>query len=85
MQDLLQGINSIGWRKMSTRQTYVGADGKQKMVTVYYRAADGVLQAWRDTALADRWAARLSVTSDINHTISAVVQAARDGRLRSVT
>ena len=83
-QDLLQGINSMGWRKMTTRQMYIGGDDKRKQVTVYYRAADGVRQAWNETPEADRWSQWLSATSDINRTISAVEQAARDGRLRPV-
>jgi len=84
VQDLLQGINSLGWRKMPTRQMYIGGDDKRKQVTVYYRAADGVRQAWNETPEADRWSQWLSATSDINRTISAVEQAARDGRLRPV-
>jgi hypothetical protein len=53
-----------------------------KTVTVYYRMADGVLQAWLDTPLADRWEKCLSAASDVNRSLSAIEQAARDGRLR---
>lgn len=81
-QDMLRGINSMKWRKMPTRQNLTGADGKPKTVTVYHREADGVLQAWLDTPLADRWEKCLSAASDVNRSLSAIEQAARDGRLR---
>jgi hypothetical protein len=82
-QDILRAENSMGWKAIQTRQTVVGADGRQKLLTVYYRAADGVRQAWSDTALRDR-AALLAPGSDVNRNMTALEQAKRDGTLRAV-
>lgn len=83
VQDVLRGESSMGWKAMPTRQTVVGPDGRQKLVTVYYRAADGVRGAWIDTPLAQR-ADLLAPAADVNRMISALDQAKRDGRLRVV-
>lgn len=82
-QDILRAENSMGWKALPTRQTVIGADGRQKMVTVYYRAADGVRQTWADTPLAGR-VDLLAPGADVNRMISALDQAKRDGRLRVV-
>lgn len=83
-QDALRAENSLGWRQMTTRQTYVGPDGRQKMATIYYRDAEGVRARWAETPLSDRFTALLAASADVNRMLSAIEQAARDGRLRSV-
>lgn len=82
-QDILRGESSMGWRAMPTRQTVVGADGRQKLLTIYYRAADGVRGIWTETPQARRFDL-LAPASDVNRMLSALEQAARDGRLRAV-
>jgi hypothetical protein len=79
-QDILRAESSMGWKSMPTRQTVIGSDGRQKLLTVYYRAADGVRYAWTETAIADR-AALLAPGSDVNRMLTALEQAKRDGRI----
>lgn len=83
-QDVLRAESGLGWRQMVTRQTFVGADGRQKLATVYYRDADGVRASWMNTSQADRYTALLAAAADVNRMLSAIEQAARDGRLRTV-
>ena len=82
-QDILRAESSMGWKAMPTRQTVVGPDGRQKLVTVYYRAAAGVRETWAATSQAERFAL-LAPAADVNRMLSALEQAARDGRLRAV-
>lgn len=82
-QDILRGESSMGWKAMPTRQTVVGADGRQKLLTVYSRVADGVRGIWAETPQARRFDL-LAPASDVNRMLSALEQAARDGRLRAV-
>lgn len=84
VQDVLKRPNTFGWRAMPVRQTYLGADGKQKMSVVYYREAGGGLPVWRDTPQAERYNALLAASADVNRTLSALDAAARDGRLKLV-
>jgi hypothetical protein len=82
-QDILRGESSMGWKAMPTRQTVVGADGRQKLLTIYSRVADGVRGIWVETPQARRFDL-LAPASDVNRMLSALEQAARDGRLRAV-
>lgn len=82
-QDILRAENSMGWRAMPTRQTVVGPDGRQKLLTVYYRAADGVRGIWAETPQSRRFDL-LAPAADVNRMLSALEQATRDGRLRAV-
>lgn len=82
-QDVLRAENSMGWKGMPTRQTVVGADGRQKLLTVYYRVADGVRAAWAAAGLTERQDL-LTPAADVNRVLSALEQAKRDGRVRLV-
>ena len=82
-QDILRAANNMGWAAMPTRQTVIGADGRQKLVTVYYRVADGVRALWAETLQAER-KDLLDPAADVNRMLSALEQAKRDGRLRVV-
>lgn len=83
-QDILRAESGMGWRALPTRQTVLGADGRQKMLTVYYRNGDGVRDLWTETAQAGR-IALLSPAADVNRMISVMEQAKRDGRMRLVS
>lgn len=82
-QDILRAESSMGWKAMPTRQTVVGADGRQKLLTVYYRAADGVREAWTTTPQALRHDL-LSPAADVNRMLTGLEQAKREGRMRVV-
>lgn len=82
-QDIMRAENSMGWAAMPTRQTVIGADGRQKLVTVYYRVGDGVRALWAETPQVDR-KDLLDPAADVNRMLSALEQAKRDGRLRVV-
>lgn len=82
-QDILRAESSMGWRAMPTRQTVVGPDGRQKLLTVYYRVADGVRGIWAETPQSRRFDL-LAPAADVNRMLSALEQATRDGRLRAV-
>lgn len=83
VQDILRAENSMGWKAMPTRQTLTGADGRQKMMTVYYRAADGVRGVWTEAGLSERYDL-LAPAADVNRMLSALEQAKRDGRIKVV-
>lgn len=82
-QDILRAENSMGWKAIPTRQTLVGPDGRQKLMTIYYRVTDGVRDVWAAAALSDRHDL-LAPAADVNRVLSALDQAKRDGRLRVV-
>lgn len=82
-QDVLRAESSMGWKAMPTRQTLIGSDGRQKLVTVYYRVAPGVMTTWMDTPQSERLDL-LAPGADINRMMTAIEQAKRDGRLRVV-
>lgn len=82
-QDILRAESSMGWKAMPTRQTLLGPDGRQKLLTVYYRVAAGVRETWAATAQAERLDL-LAPASDVNRVLSVLDQAKRDGRLRAV-
>lgn len=82
-QDILRAESSMGWKAMPTRQTLLGPDGRQKLLTVYYRVAAGVREAWAATAQAERLDL-LAPASDVNRVLSALDQAKRDGRVVGV-
>lgn len=82
-QDILRAESSMGWRAMPTRQTVVGPDGRQKLLTVYYRAAEGVRGIWAETPQSRRFDL-LAPASDVNRMLSALEQATRDGRITGV-
>jgi len=82
-QDILRAESSMGWKAMPTRQTVVGTDGRQKLLTVYYRVADGVRGAWAKTPQALRHDL-LSPAADVNRMLTGLEQAKRDGRMRVV-
>ena len=73
----------VCWKAMPTRQTLLGPDGRQKLLTVYYRVAAGVRETWAATAQAERLDL-LAPASDVNRVLSVLDQAKRDGRLRAV-
>lgn len=82
-QDVLRAENSTGWKAMPTRQTVVSPDGRQKMVTVYYRSDDAVRAAWAAAGLKERQD-MLAPAADINRVLTALDQAKREGRIRLV-
>lgn len=82
-QDILRAESSMGWKAMPTRQTVMGPDGRQKLVTVYYRVAAGVRETWNATAQAERFDL-LAPAADVNRMLSALEQAKRDGRIVGV-
>jgi hypothetical protein len=83
-QDILRAESSMGWRAMPTRQTVVGADGRQKLLTVYHRAAGGVRDAWVETPIAGR-AALLAPAADVNRALTALEHAQREGHISLVS
>jgi hypothetical protein len=83
VQDILRAESSMGWKAMPTRQTLIGPDGRQKLVTVYYRPADGVRGSWVETGLAERYDL-LAPAADVNRMLTALEQAKRDGRIKVV-